>query len=86
MENINVRERLFFYIVFVILIVLMAVMLKPFFTVLIVSLISVIMLKPLYNYYFGADMGQGAQSIGLFADAAHPAGGIDRPRPYHPPD
>ena len=53
MENVNVRERLFFYIVFVILLILMAVMLKPFFTVLIVSLISVIMLKPLYNWYFG---------------------------------
>ena len=52
MENVNMRERLFFYIVFVILIILMGVMLKPFFTVLIVSLISVIMLKPAYNYYF----------------------------------
>jgi predicted PurR-regulated permease PerM len=52
MENVNVRERLFFYIVFIILIVLMVVMLKPFFTVLIVSLISVIMLKPLYNFFF----------------------------------
>jgi predicted PurR-regulated permease PerM len=52
-ENVNLRERLFFYIVFLILIILMMVMLKPFFTVLIVSLISVIMLKPVYNYYFG---------------------------------
>ena len=52
MDNINMRERMFFYIVFLILIILMMVMLKPFFTVLIVSLISVLMLKPVYNYYF----------------------------------
>jgi predicted PurR-regulated permease PerM len=53
MEGVNLRERLFFYIVFLILIILMVLMLKPFFTVLIVSLISVIMLKPVYNFYFG---------------------------------
>ncbi len=53
MESINLRERLFFYIVFIILIILMSLMLKPFFTVLIVSLISVIILKPLYNFFFG---------------------------------
>jgi predicted PurR-regulated permease PerM len=53
MENINVRERLFFYIGFLVLIILMALMLKPFFTVLVVSLISVIMLKPLYEFFFG---------------------------------
>jgi predicted PurR-regulated permease PerM len=52
MERVNLRERLFFYIVFLILIILMGLMLKPFFTVLIVSLISVIMLKPVYNYFF----------------------------------
>ena len=53
MESDSLRERMFFYIVFVILIILMVVMLKPFFTVLVVSLISVIMLKPVYNFYFG---------------------------------
>jgi predicted PurR-regulated permease PerM len=31
----------------------MLLMIKPFFTVLVVSLISVIMLKPVYNYIFG---------------------------------
>jgi predicted PurR-regulated permease PerM len=51
-QRVNLRERLFFYIVFLILIILMGLMLKPFFTVLIVSLISVIMLKPVYNYFF----------------------------------
>jgi predicted PurR-regulated permease PerM len=52
MESINVRERLFFYIGFGILIILMVLMLEPFFTVLVVSLISVIILKPVYNHIF----------------------------------
>ena len=49
MDDYNLRERLFFYIAFAILILLMLLMIKPFFTVLVVSLIAVIMLKPLYN-------------------------------------
>lgn len=49
MANVNLRERLFFYIVFAILILLMLLMISPFFTVLVVSLIAVIMLKPAYN-------------------------------------
>jgi predicted PurR-regulated permease PerM len=51
MESINLRERLFFYIVFVILIILMLLMIKPFFTVLVVSVIAVIMLKPVFDYF-----------------------------------
>jgi predicted PurR-regulated permease PerM len=51
-DTINLRERLFFYIVFAILILLAILMLQPFFTVLVVSLISVILLKPVYNYFF----------------------------------
>jgi predicted PurR-regulated permease PerM len=51
MESTNLRERLFFYIIFAILIVLMLLMIEPFLTVLVVSLISVIMLKPVYNYF-----------------------------------
>jgi predicted PurR-regulated permease PerM len=52
MERINVRERLFFYIGFAVLIILMMMMLKPFFTILVVSLISVIILKPFYDFFF----------------------------------
>ena len=63
MENIAVRQRLFFFIVFAILIVLMALMLKPFFTVLIVSLISVIMLKPVYNYFLGREWIRGRKGL-----------------------
>jgi predicted PurR-regulated permease PerM len=50
-ESINLRERLFFYAAFLILIILTLLMFRPFFTVLIISLISVIMLKPVYNYF-----------------------------------
>ena len=53
LNSINLRERLFFYIVFAILIILMLLMIQPFFTVLVVSLISVIMLKPVYDRIFG---------------------------------
>jgi predicted PurR-regulated permease PerM len=51
MESVNLRERLFFYIVFAILIILMLLMIEPFFTVLIVSLIAVIVLKPVYDWF-----------------------------------
>ena len=53
MADINLRERLFFYLAFIILIILALAMLKPFFTVLVVSLISVIILKPIYNWFLG---------------------------------
>lgn len=49
----NLRERLFFYIAFIILIILALLMLKPYFTALVVSVISVIILKPVYNFFLG---------------------------------
>jgi len=52
-EGTELRNRVFFFIVFLVLIILAAAMLKSYFTVLIVSLISVIMLKPVYNYFLG---------------------------------
>jgi predicted PurR-regulated permease PerM len=51
MESINLRQRLFFFVVFAILILLTLTLLRPFLTVIIVSLISVIMLKPVYNFF-----------------------------------
>jgi predicted PurR-regulated permease PerM len=51
MENANVRERLFFYLAFLVLIILTVLMFRPFFTVLIISLISVIMLKPVNSFF-----------------------------------
>jgi predicted PurR-regulated permease PerM len=62
-DSINLRERVFFYIVFVILIFLMVLMLKPFFTVLVVSLISVILLKPVYNFILGKDWIKGRKAL-----------------------
>jgi predicted PurR-regulated permease PerM len=53
MANIGLRQRLFFYLVFTSLIILAILMLKPYFTVLVVSLISLILLKPLYNWFLG---------------------------------
>ncbi len=53
MDDNKVRERLFFYIVFVALIILMLLMIRPFFSVLVVSLIAVIMLRPVYNHIYG---------------------------------
>jgi predicted PurR-regulated permease PerM len=52
-ESFNLKERLFFYIAFFVLILLTLVMLRSFFTVLIVSVISVIILKPVYNFFLG---------------------------------
>jgi predicted PurR-regulated permease PerM len=51
MESTDLRHRLFFFIAFLVLIILTLLMVKPFFTVIIVSLISVIMLKPVYNFF-----------------------------------
>ncbi|MFN2185576.1 MAG: AI-2E family transporter, partial [Anaerolineae bacterium] len=51
MEKVNLTERLFFYIVFLILIILAVLMIQPYFTILVVSLISVIILKPVYSFY-----------------------------------
>ncbi len=51
MESTNLRERLFFYIVFAILIILLLLMIKPFFTVLVVSFITVIIAKPVYDWF-----------------------------------
>lgn len=50
MENKDLGQRIFFFLVFLILIILSIVMLRPFLTAIIVSLISVIILKPVYSY------------------------------------
>ena len=48
-----IRKRLFFWLGFLLLVILALIMLRPFFTTIIISLISVILLKPLYNYFLG---------------------------------
>jgi len=47
------RERIFFYLVFLLLVILALVMLRPFLTTIIISVISVILLKPVYDYFLG---------------------------------
>jgi predicted PurR-regulated permease PerM len=46
-------HRLFLLITFLVLIVLAFLLIKPFFSTIVISLISVILLKPLYNYFRG---------------------------------
>jgi predicted PurR-regulated permease PerM len=48
-----IRKRFFFYLLFLLLILLALVMLRPFFTTIIISLISVILLKPVYDFFLG---------------------------------
>ena len=45
------RNRAFFWLAFVILVILTLLMIKPYFTMLVLSLIAVIMLTPLYDYF-----------------------------------
>jgi predicted PurR-regulated permease PerM len=48
-----IRKRFFFYLGFLLLIILALAMLRPFFTTISISLISVIVLKPLYDFFLG---------------------------------
>jgi predicted PurR-regulated permease PerM len=48
-----IRKRIFFYLGFLLLIILALAMLRPFFTTISISLISVIVLKPLYDFFLG---------------------------------
>ncbi len=63
MESTDLRQRLFFFVAFAILIILALAMLKPFFTVIIVSLISVIILKPLYSFFLGRKWVKGRKGL-----------------------
>jgi predicted PurR-regulated permease PerM len=47
------RKRVFFYLAFLLLVVLALIMLRPFLTTIVISVISVILLKPVYDYFFG---------------------------------
>ena len=49
-----IRKRIFFYLVFLLLVILALIMLRPFLTTIIISVISVILLKPVYDYFLGA--------------------------------
>ncbi|UCG24602.1 MAG: AI-2E family transporter [Chloroflexota bacterium] len=55
-EGAFILKRVFFYLAFLLLIVLALVMLWPFLTTIIISVISVILLKPLYDYFLGTKL------------------------------
>ena len=54
-----VQSRIFFLITFVALLLLTALLLKPFFNVILLSLIAVIVLKPLYRWFLRARYTEG---------------------------
>lgn len=47
-----IRKRIFFYLGFLLLCILALILIEPFFTTIMISLISVILLNPLYNFFF----------------------------------
>ena len=53
------QSRIFFLITFVALLLLTALLLKPFFNVILLSLIAVIVLKPLYRWFLRARYTEG---------------------------
>jgi predicted PurR-regulated permease PerM len=59
------RNRLFFWLVFLILIILTILMIKPYVTALVLSLIAVIMLTPLYNYFVQRKRIQGREKVAV---------------------
>jgi predicted PurR-regulated permease PerM len=63
--NAFIRKRIFFYLGFLLLIILALVMLRPFFTTIIIALISVILLKPLYDFFLGLRIVKGRHAIGV---------------------
>ena len=70
-DKFNLRNRIFFYIVFLILTILTLILLRPLFSVIALSLISVIMLKPVYTFFMGLSWVKGrgrmAASLTLIA-------------------
>ena len=59
------RNRIFFWLVFLILIILTVLMIEPYFTALVLSLIAVIMLTPLYNYFLQRKRIQGREKVAV---------------------
>jgi predicted PurR-regulated permease PerM len=59
------RNRIFFWLVFLALIILTILMIKPYFTALVLSLIAVIMLTPLYNYFLRQKRIRGREKVAV---------------------
>ncbi len=58
-------NRIFFWLVFLILIVLTLLMIKPYFTAIVLSLIATIMLTPLYNYVLQRERIRGREKLAV---------------------
>lgn len=59
------RNRIFFWLAFLILIILAILLIKPYFTVIVVGLIAVIMLTPLYNRFLQAAWVKGREKVAV---------------------
>jgi predicted PurR-regulated permease PerM len=59
------RNRIFFWLVFLVLIILTILMIKPYVTALVLSLIAVIMLTPLYNYFLQQKRIRGREKVAV---------------------
>ena len=59
------KNRIFFWLVFLILVILTILMIKPYFTALVLSLIAVIMLIPLYNYFLQRGWVRGREKVAV---------------------
>ncbi|MFV1858579.1 MAG: AI-2E family transporter [Anaerolineales bacterium] len=57
------RSRGFFFLTFVALLILTALLLKPFFSVILLSLIAVIVLKPLYGWFYRTKFTKGRRRL-----------------------
>lgn len=57
------KNRIFFWLVFLILVILTILMIKPYFTTLVLSLVFVIMLTPLYNYFLQRKWVRGREKV-----------------------
>ena len=65
MDTEYVRNRVFFWLAFLILIVLAILLIRPYFTVIVVSLIAVLMLTPLYNRFLTAGWVKGREKVAV---------------------
>lgn len=57
------QSRVFFFLTFVVLLIITALLLKPFFNVILLSLIAVIVLKPLYGWFYRTRFTKGRQRL-----------------------
>jgi predicted PurR-regulated permease PerM len=63
MDQINLRARIFFVIVFLMLLILSFFVIRPFLTLILFTLILVIVLKPAYNYFLNRNWMKGHKRL-----------------------